>query len=515
MSLFDALVIALYAAAVLAIGAAVTRRDAGGEDYLLGSRRIPAWAALCSLIATELSAATFIGVPNDAFVNLGWTYLQFGIGSLLARLVLARVVIPLYHRERVRTVYEFIGTRYGEGARLATAWTFLGGRLIAASVRLFIAGFAFAHVIGAGSELAIIGCGIVAAVYSTSGGIRAVIWTDVLQGAILLAGAVAALATIHGAMPGGLPAALDWAREEGAMRWLSFPRPEPAGESASAAEWALLLLRTPNAFITALAGGFFLTLATHSTDHDMVQRLLTTQSGRKGGIALAASGLVNFPVVALFLLLGTGLAALRAAGVFHPEGTDQVFPQFVSEWMAPPWRGLLLAGLFAATMSSLDSTMCALSATWAVDIRGSGGRARDGAPAGDGSLERASRLGTAVFAGLLVLFALGFAEYRERHAGEQTSLVQFALSAMTVVYGALLAVFVFGFLVRRGSSTGAVIALAAGSATGAALFLQKFWLGETRIAWPWWVPISAAVSFAIVSAFPYTPREGAAGAAPR
>lgn len=146
MGFIDFLVIGLYAAAVLAIGTAVGRRWPGADDFLLGDRRVPTGAVLLSLVATELSAATFVGVPADAYGKLAWTYLQFGIGSIFARIVLARWVVPLYHRRRVRTVYEFIGERFGTGARRGTAGTFLIGRLFASSVRLYIAAFAFSRV---------------------------------------------------------------------------------------------------------------------------------------------------------------------------------------------------------------------------------------------------------------------------------------------------------------------------------------------------------------------------------
>ncbi len=313
MGFIDFLVIGLYAAAVLAIGTAVGRRWPGADDFLLGDRRVPTGAVLLSLVATELSAATFVGVPADAYGKLAWTYLQFGIGSIFARIVLARWVVPLYHRRRVRTVYEFIGERFGTGARRGTAGTFLIGRLFASSVRLYIAAFAFSRVFGSGIEIAIIACGLIAAVYSIRGGIRAVIWTDALQGAVLLAGAVAVLATIAAQMPGGLTGVFEWARESGAIAWLSFDRPA-TGDTASAGDWLSLILRHDRHVITAVVGGFVLTLATHSTDHDMVQRLLTTKTGRQGGIALALSGFVNVPVVILFLSIGTGLAALAASG---------------------------------------------------------------------------------------------------------------------------------------------------------------------------------------------------------
>ncbi len=490
--------VGLYGAVALAIGIWITRRSSSGaNEFLLGGRRVPTAAVLFSLVATELSAATFVGVPSGAYGAVAWTYLQFGIGSILARVVLAIWVIPLYHRRRVRTVYEFIGSRFGEGARRATAITFLIGRWLASSVRLFIAAEAFSLVIGGGVDRAIIGCGVIAALYSVSGGIRAVIWTDAWQGAVLLAGAIALLAAIAEAAPDGLGSIFEWARSHDATRVFSFGA-ATAGATGDTPSWLATIFASSSHIVTAVLGGFFLTLATHSTDHDMVQRLLTAKSGRSGGRALILSGFVNVPVVVLFLAIGTGFLALDDfAGVTRSaEPSRHVVAHFVKETMAAPWRGVVIAGLFAAAMSSLDSAICAMGATWSVDVcppmRQSEPETREA------WRERRNALGVAV---ALIVGSLGFASYDRHFADPSLSLVEVALSAMTVVSGALLGVFGAGFLTRRGSSRGAVIGLLSGSVIGAGLFSQKLLLGTVPISWPWWIPISGAITFFVVCSF--------------
>lgn len=487
--------VGLYGAVALAIGVWTTRRaKPGAEDFLLGGRHVPTALVLFSLVATELSAATFVGVPSGSYRSLAWTYLQFGIGSILARLVLAHWVIPLYHRERVRTVYEYIGTRFGEGARRATAVTFLVGRWLASSVRLFIAASAFALVLGGGVERAIIGCGIVAAIYSVSGGIRAVIWTDAWQGFVLFAGAIAMVVAISEAAPNGLRSIFEWAQSHNATELFSLGT--PAGVAGSETpSWLATMFSTSTHTVTAILGGFFLTLATHSTDHDMVQRLLTAKSGKAGGRALFWSGFVNVPVVLLFLFIGTGFAALdEIAGVTRSaEDARGIVSIFVRESMGSPWRGIVIAGLFAAAMSSLDSAICAIGATWSVDVRGGGDSA-----AGEPRRERRSAFCVAL---ALIVGALGFASYDRHFADPSISLVEVALSAMTVVSGALLGVFGAGFLTRRGTSRGAVVGLMTGSVIGALLFGQKLVLGEVPIAWPWWIPISGTITFFVVCQF--------------
>jgi SSS family solute:Na+ symporter len=496
MSALDILPITVYALIVLGIGLATTRRG-GEEDYLLGGRRIPAPAVLLSLVATELSAATYIGVPESAYGALAWTYLQFGVGSILARLVLGIWVIPLYHRRGVRTVYEFIGQRYGPSARLATAWIFLVGRLFASSVRLFIAGTAFALVSGLSLEVAVLGCGGIAAIYAVSGGIRAVIWTDAFQGLVLLCGAGAILAAITAQAPGGAAALLEWTRDQDAARLLQL---ELDGGLRG-------LLASSSFVVSAVAGGFFLTLATHSTDHDMVQRLLTTRTGRAGGAALVSSGFVNIPVVVLFLSVGTGLAALHALEGGGAGGQDLV-ASFVRDRMEDPWRGLVVAGLFAAAMSSLDSAICAIGATWTVDIAVASSSRDASSEAGTSSR---ARRGNVVIAALLVGGAIGFSVHQSEHAEQGLSLVEVALSSMGIVYGALLGLFAMALLSRRGRGAGAVAGLCVGGALGVLLFLQQTIWDQVWVAWVWRIPICALVTMVVIALFPGGTASGAPG----
>ena len=255
LAISDLLVLLAYAGLVVTIGLRVGRRRPETEnEYFLGGRSLPWIAVLLSLIATELSAATFVGVPDGAANSLAWFYLQFGIGSLFARLVLAKIVIPLYHRRDVTTVYEFIGERFGAGAHRATAATFVVGRWLASSVRLFIAGTAFATVVGISPAVAIAGCGALAAVYAVIGGIRAVIWTDVCQGVVLVAAASALLFAVGGVTPGGWSAIFDWAREADAFRVFSTERAVVDGETQS---WFWTALTTSTFAFTALLSGFF------------------------------------------------------------------------------------------------------------------------------------------------------------------------------------------------------------------------------------------------------------------
>jgi Na+/proline symporter len=380
----------------------------------------------------------------------------------------------------VVTVYGLLEERFGPRTRRSAALCFALGRILASGVRLFIAALAFGAATGLGIEPAIVLCGAVAGFYTLAGGIRSVVWTDLLQAALFILGALCMAGVIIAASDGGLSEIWSWARE---------------GQRARIFHWRpFFSLSDPRPFGVALVGAFFLTLATHATDHDMVQRLLTTRTGRQGGLALLWSGLLNFPLTLLFLFIGTGLAFFYAgAPGGGPADPAQVVPVFALDHLSSGLRGLVFAALFAAAMSSLDSAICAIATTWVIDVAPS----RRGDEAG---LVRRIRIASALFCGLLVAAALGMAAYHRALApgsGDTPtlSLVELALSSMTILYGGLLGIFGTGLVSRRRRRDRAGLAgLAAGALVGLALFLHPLALGDTWIAWPWWIPIGAGVS---------------------
>lgn len=486
MTLADIAVIAAYGIVLLIVGGLAARSGGRDQDLALGSRRLPTWAVLCSMTATELSAATFIGVPQAAYTG-DWSYLQLAVGALLGKGLLARYVIPLYHRSGVVTVYGFLGERFGPGARRAAALTFVSGRILASGARLFIAALAVSVVTGFPITAAIVIAGVLSAAYTLAGGIRSVIYTDVLQGAVFLAAAGALLATLVQLAPGGMTGMLAWADVGARTRVLHL---DP-----------LFGLADGRAFGTAVLGAFFLTLATHATDYDMVQRLLTTPTARGGGRALLGSALVNFPLTALFLLIGTGIAHAYATPPSYPIDEARVLPEFALHELPSGVRGLVFAGLFAAAMSSLDSAICAIATSWVSDVRGHETAGHRGATA--------IRRSAAVVSAVLIGAAVAMARVHEMlmDAGEAPSLVEFALATMSIVYGGLVGVFGVGLLTRRrGSASSAIAGLAAGGIVGLLLFVHPLLLGATWVAWTWWIPISGSVAFAVTALA--TTREG-------
>jgi SSS family solute:Na+ symporter len=487
VTLPDYVVIGIYGALVLAIGLGASRGHQRASELVLAGRALPTWAVFLSMVATELSAATFIGVPHAAYTG-DWAFLQLAFGALAGKLLLGLYVIPLYHRAGTVTVYGLLEQRFGPATRRVSAVAFAGGRVLASGVRLFIAALAFGAVTGLDVYAAIAICGVIAGAYTLAGGIRSVVWTDVLQGFVFMAAALAILVVLAIHPLGGLPEIARWGVAEGRMQIFHLS--------------PIIALADVRPFAVGLLGGFFLTLATHGTDYDMVQRLLAARTGRAGGRALIGSALLNFPLTALFLFIGTGIAfAYRQPPTYDIAEASRILPLFALHELPAGARGLVFSGLFAAAMSSFDSAVCAIATTWSVDVLP---ETRDETRL----LRRLRRASVSCCAALLVT-ALAIARYHAATtegggaAATGFGLVGLALSAMTILYGGLLGVFALALLDRRRGSDGSAVAgLIAGGLVGVALFLHPLVMGDgggASIAWAWWIPISATVAFGVAA----------------
>jgi len=477
MSGLDLWTIALYAVLVLGIGWFAGRGHQRSADLHLAGRDLPGAAIAASMLATELSAATFIGVPQAAYFG-DWSYLQFAFGALAGKLVVAGWVIPAYYRSQNVTVYGFLGERLGPVSRRAAALAFIAGRILASGVRLFIAALAFSVATGFDLSSAILLSGAVSGTYTLFGGIRSVVWTDTLQAFVFLLGAAALLYVLSATTPGDLEAFSRWSGEGDRLRVFHL---EP-----------LFSLTSSQTFGVGIVGGFFLTLATHATDHDMVQRLLCARSARSGSASLIASALLNFPITLLFLAVGSGIAFHHALAppAWLSEDSARILPLYALHAMPAPLRGLVFAGLFAAAMSSLDSAICALGTTFSVDVLRETPH--------EAQRVRRARWSTVAFSFAIMGAAMTMALYHQAlntpGSAAPVSLIEFALSAMTVLYGGLLGLFASAFLPGRRHDHAAVAALCVGAVLGAALFLQPLWVRGPTLAWPFWIPLSASVT---------------------
>ncbi len=477
MSALDLAVIAVYAVTVVAIGTWASRRQRSAGDYFLGARDLPATAVLLSIVATETSALTVISVPGIG-ARGDLTFLQLTFGYLVGRLAVARWLLPGYFTGTQETAYARLESRFGAPTRRLVSALFLVTRFLGDGVRVFAGAIPLALVTGWDISTSIVAMGAVTLVYTYLGGLRAVVWTDVLQLVVYVAGGVAALA-IAADQAGGLPAVLARAGAEGKLRVV-----DPS-----------LSLTTPYTLLAGLVGGALLSAASHGTDQLIVQRLLATRSLQDARLALVGSGVVVILQFALFLLVGTALWAAGQA----PEGLagDEVFPRFIVGHLPAGFAGLVVAGILAAAMSTLSSSINALGSSVTHDWYATTPERRDPV--------RLLRVGRAVSGGwgvLLILAALGFHAWGSR----DTPVVVLALSIASVTYGALLGAYILAsrFPRVRGPDVTAAVAATVGvmlvvvMAGRLARWPGLAWLEPVgQLAWPWYVPVGTLVAVAV------------------
>ena len=464
----DVTVLLLYMLGIIAWGAWLGRTNAGGTDYFLGSRNLPWWAVMLSVVATETSTLTFLSIPGVAYLGT-LAFLQLALGYLAGRAVVAWILIPAYYRGELSTAYALLETRFGGGARRYASGIFMITRLLADSVRLFATAIPLAIITGWSYPVSILVIGAATLVYTYFGGIKAVVWVDALQMTLYVAGGLIALLLLQGAVDGGWPAILASAGSAGKLQVLDFS----TSPAVAYTFWA------------GLIGGGFLSMASHGTDQLIVQRLLTCRNAAQSRRALIGSGFAVIIQFALFLFVGLGLWAFFQGREF--ASSDEIFARFIIDEMPAGLRGLLIAGVFAAAMSSLSSSINSLASASAYDFWGPATGRRD-----DRAIMNAGKVFTLLWAGLLIAGAIVFIPLSQGSAA-----VEVALAAASMAYGGLLGAFALGVLTRRVSQTGAIVGMTAGVGTVVAIWITA----RDAVAWPWFVFIGLVVTVAAGSLF--------------
>jgi solute:Na+ symporter, SSS family len=493
----DWLVLALYMAGMVAIGVAVSRRGEDEEGFFLGGRGMPTWAVTLSVLATSLSAATFIGVPQMAYGG-NLTYLSLNVGTMIAVFLVAFVFLPPIYRAGTVTIYGYLGHRFGTPSMMAASAMFLVGRLLASGARLFMAGIGFALILYGETNLrelvmAIVLLGVIGTVYTAFGGIRAVIWTDAIQIVVVVFAAVLSIVVLLKAIPLSVG------------EIVTVLRTAPEGDKLKVWDFSLTL-ENPYTLWAALIASTFVSTSTFGMDHDLAQRMLTARSPGRGGAALIASTLLSIPVVLLFMVIGLllfiyyGRPDLMGDAMPWDDATDtkRIYPQFLLNHLPPGLRGLSMAGLFAAAMSSFDSAINAMAACAVADVYHPIRKQR-GLP----RKEDASNLsrGAVVCMGIaLTLFAI-LTVFMYEKGNKDEGLVGFALGVMAFALAPLLGIYSAAVFTRRGNNASVLCALAVGALAVLALqpYMLPAWCGFT-LGWPWvWVAV-APLSFMICAA---------------
>src|SRR5919201_4431600 len=357
----DAVVLIAYLAGTTALGMWVGRRQKDARDYFVASRAIPWWAVLFSVVASETSALTFISTPGLSYGaragqgDLG--FLQVVAGYIIGRIVVAYTLLPRYYQGELVTAYALLERRFGLGTRRFTSIVFMVTRALADSVRVFATAIPVALIISPNAAdvprvmpLAILVLGALTVIYTYKGGMKAVVWTELLQASVYLLGGISALVLLGRLVPGGWGEIISSAAATGRTRVID----------------TYTGIDRPYTLLAGLIGGAFLSMASHGTDQLIVQRLLSSRSLRDAQRAIIGSGIVVFAQFSLFLFIGVGLWAYYHGQAFAK--TDEVFPQFIIQSMPAGLKGLIVAAIIAATMSTHSGAINSLAAATTHDI---------------------------------------------------------------------------------------------------------------------------------------------------
>jgi SSS family transporter len=525
LTLLDYATIAAYFVAIVGVGLRAGRHERTMEGFALGDRRIPWWAVVASILAAEVSAATFLGAPVEGYAKRNFTYAEFGLGMVLARIIVGWIFIKPYFDYRVVSIYELLAIRFGVRTKNAASAVFLVTRALASGARLYAAAILLvvAYVMATGHRptsreelliyiVVLTTISVLTAVYTVLGGIKAVVWTDAIQTTVMYGGLGAAVVALLRGVPGG------WA---GARSMLESPRDLAFFETGITPGAGVManvrsILQTDYTIWSALLGVTFMTMATHGTDQDMVQRMLTAKDHRQSRRALVLSGLVDIPIMLGFLFVGVLLWAYYRANPDPnlPAKESEIFAYFILHELPSGVRGLLVAGVFATAMGSLSTALNALATSFTKDwylpyLR---------PDAGEAELIRATRWATAGFSALLVaigaLTAWAAIAFKSR-------IIPVVLGVFGYTYGSLLGIFLLGALTKtRGSDRGNVGAMAAGFvavvAVGELPRRLASWTGSAalaafpRLGFPWFVLVGTVVTTAVAACFRTPAKAGAA-----
>lgn len=524
----DAVVLVAYFAGIVALGLWAGRRNRNLEDFSLGSRSIPWWAVLASIIAAETSAATFLGTPAEGFKTRGYFYGQLAIGTVLARIIIALTFIRPYYVYRVQSVYEFLAVRFGTKTKNMASGIFLFTRVLGIGVRLYLGGAIMVVIwrylfpatpVTLGTYVwGIIFVTAITTIYTAVGGIKAVVWTDLIQAVLMISSVFFAIFLLIRHIPGGIETVKTnlggWSDVK--LFQTGWNSQLPFGAALKA------MLEEPYTIFAAFIGSTLLTMATHGTDQDMVQRMLTAPDYRKSQLSLVLSGLADLPIAAAFLTVGILLSVYYAVvpGQTLPAADNEIFGQYIVHEMPVVFRGLIIAGVFATMMGSTSAALNALATSFTKDFylpylnRG----------ATDRQAIRAARFATAIFGILMIIVATMAANAVLKDA--KLTIIPIAIGILGYTYGALVAVFLLGMITRsRGRDGTNLVAMIIGivsvlilckvsipAFSFAALcrghlvaadwnfgwFMPEWW---PKIAWPWFVFVGCVVTFVIAVLF--------------
>ena len=464
--IIDTIIIFIYLIIIAIIGIKSGGKQKSVKDYFLGSKTVPWWAVCFSIVATETSTITFISIPGLAYIaNLN--FLQVTFGYLIGRIAVAYIFLPAYFSGDLKTVYTFLEIRFGGKTRSFASIVFLFTRVAADGVRLFAAAIPLKLMLNINYPTAIVIIAFIAFIYTYLGGVKGVIWTDVIQMSVYLGGAILSSIFILHLLPHGLTTFFEAANKGNKLNIFNFGFDN--GISG--------FFNQPFTLIGGLIGGAFLSMASHGTDQIIVQRLLTTKSLKDSQKAIIVSGVIVILQMTIFMIAGLLLFAFYGPLNIKP---DEIFPMFIIKELPVGLKGIIIAGLFSAALGTLSGSISSLASSTMLDLYiPFFGKLDD-----DKKQLRISRLFTFLWAGLLVLTAISFTSITH-------SAVEVALSIASFTYGGLLGTFLLGRFVKKARQEDALAGFMAG------IFIMITVISLKLAAWTWYTVIGVSATLIV------------------
>lgn len=464
----DYIIIVVFLLGAAAFGIITGGKQKTIKDYFLGSKEIPWWAVCFSIVAAETSTLTFISIPGLAYLT-NLNFLQVTFGYLIGRILVAVVLLPAYSKGELLTAYTFLENRFGCKTRSFASIIFLFTRTAADGVRLFATAIPLKLMLNIEYPLAILIIAAVTLVYTYTGGMKGVIWVDVLLMFIYLGGAILSAVYLINLIHGG------WA----AINIISTAENKFSVINLGFEKGIASFFSQPYTLLGGLIGGAFLSMASHGTDQLIVQRLLSTKNMRDGQKAIIGSGIIVIIQFALFLVVGVMLYAYY--GKLDVK-SDEIFPMFIINILPSGISGLIVAGLFAAAMSTLAGSMTSLASSTMNDLY----IPFFGKNIDDKKQLSISRMFTILWAALLVMAAIFFMETSK-------AVVEVALSIASFTYGGLLGTFLLGILNKEAKQEDALAGFASG------IFIMVSVITLKIVAWTWFTCIGVIATLIVGS----------------
>jgi SSS family solute:Na+ symporter len=467
VSAIDYWIIVIYLIAIAAFGIISGGKQKSVKDYFIGSRQVPWWVISFSIVAAETSTLTFISIPGLSYLT-NLNFLQLTFGYLLGRIIVAIFFLPAYYKGELTTAYQFLQNRFGNKTRSFASIVFLFTRTASDGVRLFATAIPLYLLIDISPILAITIIAIVALLYTYTGGLKGVIWVDAIQMFIYIGGAILAGIILINHLPGGLTEIFSNPVLTKKLSIINF------GFDNGIAGF----FSQPYTLISGIIGGAFLSMSSHGTDQLIVQRLLAAKNLADSKKAIITTGFVVIIQFALFLVLGVLLFAYYGQMNIR---SDEIFPKFIIDIIPTGIKGIIIAGLFAAALSTLAGSITSLSSSTMMDLYLPFKKQID-----EKKSLFISKTLTIFWAAMLIFSAFIFME-------SPKAVVELALSIASFTYGGLLGTFLLGLLNKKATQEDALAGFTSG------IFVMIAVISLKLVAWTWYILIGVSVTLIIGS----------------